>query len=165
MPSSSLPLWVRVLQALAVPVIASVGVWIASQQMYIARTKLRHDLYDRRYAVFQATRQFLDEASVRIIVSDDTFRSFALGTADAAFLFDDALAAYLTEMRGHAKKAQGISMAMENFPAGDKKAQASAAAGEQFIWLMQQIDGLADRFRPFLTLDRRSRSARRFPWW
>ena len=33
---------------------------------------------------------------------------FALGTADAAFLFDDRLAAYLKEMRGHAAAAQSI---------------------------------------------------------
>jgi hypothetical protein len=164
MPASSLPLWVQVLQALAVPVIAGVGAWVALQQMQIARTKLQHDLYDRRYAVFQAVRRFLDEASVRKIVSGETFRAFALGTADAAFLFDDSLAAYLKEMRERAAKAQSIFSVMEDMPAGDEKARASKAAGEQFIWLMQQIDGLADKFRPFLTLDRRSRSPRRFPW-
>lgn len=165
MPSSSLPLWVQVLQALAVPVIAGVGAWIALQQMQIARTKLQHDLYDRRYAVFQAVRRFLDEASVRRIVSPETFRAFALGTADAAFLFDDRLAAYLREMRERAAKAQSIFTVMENMPVGDEKARASAAAGEHVTWLMQQIDGLTERFRPFLTLDRRSRSARLFPWW
>jgi len=165
MSGSSLPFWVQVLQALAVPVIAAVGAWVAWQQMHIARTKLQHDLYDRRYAVFQAARRFLDEASMQKIVSAETFRSFVLGTADAAFLFDDRLAAYLKEMRDRAAKAQSIFMAMEDLPAGDEKARASAAAGEQFIWLMQQIDGLVDKFRPFLTLDRRSRSVQRFLWW
>ncbi len=56
MSGSSLPLWVQVLQALAVPVIAAVSAWVAWQQMHIARTKLQHDRYDRRYAVFQAVR-------------------------------------------------------------------------------------------------------------
>lgn len=72
--------------------------------VYRAR-KLQHDLYDRRYAVFQAVRRFLNEASVRKIVSDETVRSFVLGTSDATFLFDDKLAAYLTEIREHAAKA------------------------------------------------------------
>ncbi len=58
MNAALLPAWVQVLllvlQALAVPVIAAAGVWIARQQMHIARVKLQHDLYDRRYAVFQA---------------------------------------------------------------------------------------------------------------
>ena len=53
MSGCPLPLWVQVLQALLVPVIAAVGAWVALQQMYLARVKLQHDLYDRRYAVFQ----------------------------------------------------------------------------------------------------------------
>lgn len=158
MPGPSLPLWVQVLQALAVPVIAGVGAWVALQQMHIARTKLQHDLYDRRYAVFQAVRRFLDEASIQRIVSDETVRLFVLGTSDAEFLFDDKLAAYLKEMRGHAANAQSIFRTMQSMPAGDKKARASTAAGEHLIWLLQQIDGLTERFRPFLTLDRRSRA-------
>jgi hypothetical protein len=59
MGSSSLPLWVQLLQALAVPVIAGVGAWVALQQMYLARVKLQHDLFDRRYAVFQAVVSFM----------------------------------------------------------------------------------------------------------
>jgi len=55
-----LPLWVKALQALAVPVIAAVGASVAVQQMVIARVKLQHDLYDRRYAVFDAVRAFLN---------------------------------------------------------------------------------------------------------
>jgi len=81
-----MPLWVQVLQALAVPVIAAVGAWIALQQMYIARVKLQHDLYDRRYAVFEAVRRFLDEAVSQKIVSPETLHSFALRTGDALFL-------------------------------------------------------------------------------
>lgn len=163
MTSSSLPFWVQVLQALAVPVIAGVGAWVALQQMYIARTKLQNDLYDRRYAVFQAVRRFLDEATVQRLVSDETVRSFVLGTSDATFLFDDDLAAYLKEMREHATKAQSIFVAMESLPAGDRKARASMAAEEHVVRLLQQFDGLTERFRPFLTLDRRTRRPPRFP--
>lgn len=64
-----MPFWVQVLQALAVPVIAAVGAWVALQQMHIARVKLQHDLYERRYAVFEAVRRFLDEAVSHKIVS------------------------------------------------------------------------------------------------
>ena len=72
--------WVQTLQALAVPMIAAVGAWIAIQQMRIARIKLQHDLYDRRYAVFQAVRRFLDEAVANSLVSSDTLRTFVVGT-------------------------------------------------------------------------------------
>jgi hypothetical protein len=163
--SSSLPLWVEVLQALAVPVIAAVGAWIAAQQMYLARVKLQHDLYDRRYAVFDAVRRFLDEAVATKIVSAETLHSFALRTADAPFLFDDA--PYLKEMRERAAKAQSIYSVIEGVPGmpADQKARASQAAGEHLTWLVGQLDGLAEQFRPFLTLDKRSRAPLRLLWW
>ena len=138
-----LPLWVQVLQALAVPVIAAVGAWVAVQQIVIARVKLQHDLYDRRYAVFDAVRAFLNEAISSQIVSQETFRMFALKTADAEFLFDDGLAAYLREMREHASKAQAIYITMQQMEPGDQKAAASRAASEHAMWLTNQIDGLA----------------------
>lgn len=167
MGSSSLPVWVQVLQALAVPVIAAVGAWVALQQMYLARVKLQHDLFDRRYAVFQALRRFLDEAVSEKVVSSETFRAFALGTADAAFLFDDQLGGYLKEMRDHAAQAQSIYITMASVPGmpPDQKAAASKAAGEHFLWVVNEIDGLAEKFRPFLRLDKRSRSPLRFLWW
>ncbi len=114
------------LQALAVPVIAAVGAWVALQQMHIAHTKLQHDLYDRRYAVFRAVRRFLDEASTKKFVSDDTLRAFVLGTADAAFLFDNRLADDLMQMSERARSAQSICMTMEHLPDGEIKARASA---------------------------------------
>jgi hypothetical protein len=164
MPDCSLPLWVRVPQALAVPVIAAVGAWIALQQMSIARVKLQHDLYDRRYAVFDAVRRLLEEAISTKIVSSETFNSFALGTADAAFLFDDDLAAYLKEMRERAAKARSIHIAMEGMPVGDQRASAAKAAEEPSLWLIDQVRVFDEKFRPFLTLDRRSRSPLRFLW-
>jgi hypothetical protein len=153
-----LPLWVQALQALAVPVIAAVGAWVAVQQMVIARVKLQHDLYDRRYAVFDAVRAFLNEAISSQIVSQETFRMFALKTADAEFLFDDGLAAYLREMREHASKAQAIYITMQQMEPGDQAA-AFSAASEHTMWLINQIDGLAARFRPFLVLQKRKRRA------
>jgi hypothetical protein len=164
MSGCALPLWVQVLQALAVPVIAAVGAWVAAQQMYLARVKLQHDLYDRRYAVFEAVRRFLDEAMSNKIVSPETFRSFTLGTSDAEFLFDDRLAEYLREMHTHGAHALSIFFTMEHMPDGEDKTAASKKAGEHQSWLVSQIDGLSARFRPFLELDRRRRSPMRFPW-
>jgi hypothetical protein len=152
-----LPLWVQVLQALAVPVIAAVGAWVAIQQMGIARIKLQHDLYDRRYAVFDAVRIFLDEMIRSQIVSPETFRVFALKTADAEFLFDDGLASYLRDMRGHASKAQSLYITMQQMEPGAEKAAASRAASVHTMWLIDQIEGVTARFRPVLKLQKRTR--------
>jgi hypothetical protein len=148
----------HVLQALAVPVIAAVGTWIALQQMGFARVKLQHDLYDRRYAVFQAARDLLSEVIVHKFVSEETFRNFALRTGDAPFLLDDALVRYVTELRERASKHRAISIAMEALPPGPEKAAATKEASENFLWLVSQIDVLVEKFRPALMLGARTRS-------
>jgi hypothetical protein len=165
--SSSLPLCVQVLQALAVPVIAAVGTWVALQQVYLARVNLQHDLYDRRYAVFEAVRRFLDAAVSTRVVFPEILNPFVLRTGDAPFLLDDKLAAYLKQMQERARKAQGVYLTMEAAPdmPPNQKAAAAAAAGEHLSCLASQIDGLPEKFRPFLTLDKRSRSPLRFLWW
>jgi hypothetical protein len=68
--SSSPPFCVQVLQGLAVLVIAPMRTWVALQQMYLARVKLQHDLYDsgtrclKRCAAFWM-RPFQREWSLR----------------------------------------------------------------------------------------------------
>jgi len=165
MGTSPLPSWVQILQALAVPLIAAVGAWIAIQQMRIARIKLQHDLYDRRYAVFQAVRRFLDATVVSLVVSSDILRAFVIGAADAEFLFPDELAAYLGEMSRPARTAQSIYTTMQSLPEGSpERAKATLAANEQTRWLVEQIDGLTARFRDVLKLDKHSRARLGWLW-
>lgn len=161
----TLPMWVQICQALAVPVIAAVGTWIALQQMHLARVKLQHDLYDRRYAVFNSARMLLEEVVTNKLVSADTFNSFVIGTLDSPFLFDDKLATYLAELRKRAKLQRSITVViqgMEGVPGAERqKAAASSKEGEHLVWLVKQIDVLPEKFRPFLQLDQRSRTALR----
>ncbi len=100
----SLPQWVSYLQALAVPIIAAVGVWIAARQMLIADEKLQLDEFERQYvkrvAVFEATRKFLVSVFREKDFSEDQIQAYALHTAEAQFLFDDKLSQYLGELLG-----------------------------------------------------------------
>jgi hypothetical protein len=63
---------------------------------------------------------------------------------------EGTLVAYLNEMRTRAAKFQAIMISMEALPPGDEKVRASAAAGEQRLWLIDQIDGLPKRFESVL---------------
>src|SRR4051812_29661402 len=79
----------------------SVG-FIAWQQWQLAHSKLRLDLFDRRYKVFDATRIFL-----AVIGRDSRFEEshlfeFDAGTSDAEFLFGSDIVNYLAEIRKRA---------------------------------------------------------------
>ena len=69
------------LQALAVIAIPLVGAWLAWQQVQIARVKLQHDLFERRYNVFAAARRLLAQIDTHRRPSDEDLRAFMLGTS------------------------------------------------------------------------------------
>jgi hypothetical protein len=111
------------------------------------------DHYDRRYAIFEAVGRALNEALCDKMISPETFQSFSKAVTDSRFLLrDEGLIAYLNEIRSRAAKFQAVTISMEALPPGDQKARASAAAGEQRLWLIEQIDGLSKKFEPILRI-------------
>jgi hypothetical protein len=148
-----MPEWVQWLQALSVPMIAAVGAYLARQQVIIARTKLRHDLFDRRFKVFEAARTFLASVmrSGKMSVSD--FNDYTAGVIDAQFLLSKEVRAYLFEIRKRATAMQALNDTLEPLPPGAKKSELVDKAGAEFTWLSEQLDVLPDKFKPFLTLE------------
>lgn len=126
---------------------------IAKEQANIAVEKLRHDLYDRRYRVFDAARNLLCEIAVHRIASEDDLRSFVIGTGDAVFLFDDDVSGQLVEIRNRAQKLQSLHYLMRPMPVGPQRTDFANQEAEQFTWLVQQLEGLVDKFKPFLKLE------------
>jgi hypothetical protein len=157
----TLPLWLQYLQTLALLLIPAIGAWIAWQQVQIARVKLQHDLYDRRFAVFEAARKLLHEVISHGDVSDSSLNAYAIATADAIFLLDDPkVCEYLKEIKKRSTILHIIKFDMEPLPAGDEKAALSKKAGEHLRWLNEQPDALVKHFKPFLMLERHGGTAR-----
>ncbi|MCI0465618.1 MAG: hypothetical protein L0Y57_01200 [Beijerinckiaceae bacterium] len=123
---------------------------IAEEQAHIAREKLRHDLYDRRYRVFDAARTLLVQIARERISSDEALRAFVIGTGDAVFLFDDDMAAQLKQMYSHAQKLQILGQYLEPMPVGPQRTKLVNQSEEEFKWLDEQLGGLVDTFKPFL---------------
>lgn len=53
------PDWSSVVSSLLVPVIAVLGAVIAYRQWRVAQNKLKLDLFDRRFAIFDAARKLI----------------------------------------------------------------------------------------------------------
>ena len=158
-----MPLWLQGLQAFALISISAVGACLAWQQVQIARTKLQHDLYERRYRVFDAARKLSAEIVTKKAPSDGDLRAFVIGTSDAVFLFDDDIAGYLNEMRKRAYELQSIEKMLEVnpdstplIPVGEKRTRVVNASSDLFLWFSKNFDGLVDKFKPFLKLDKAS---------
>jgi hypothetical protein len=124
-----------------------------SSQVKLAVTTdtTQSDRYERRYAVFRAIDGALTEALTNAIITSETLNCFSEAITDARFLFEDReFLEYLEEVRANVAKFQSIMITMEAMPPGIHKAWASAAAGKIRPRLINQIDDLPERFRPFL---------------
>jgi hypothetical protein len=137
--------WIAGIAAVPVAIILAVVGWSRSGRQHNANQ------YERRYAILQAISAALNEALCNKLISDETYRSFSRAVTDARFVVGDArLVAYLNSVRDRAAKFQAITISMDALPPGAVKAGASAAAGKERLWLIDQIDGLPKRFEPVL---------------
>jgi hypothetical protein len=113
---------------------------IAGQQWRVARNKLRLDLYDRRYKVWDTTRTFLLKV-LNDTVTDPTMTELKLAIADAEFLFDDEVVQFLKRIL---KRAAGLwttrTLLKDTRRLGDEELSRLATAQENdLLWLGDQI--------------------------
>jgi len=161
---SPLPVFIQWLQALAVPVIAGVGVWIALQQMHMAKVKLQHDLFDRRFKIFDAARKFLLDIITHGRPTRENINEYVRGTADAIFLLNKETDEYLIELRKKALASTMIRVQYERLPVGPQRAALVEKEGKHFLWLNNQLEVLFDKFEPFLQLQKTSPMKRAINW-
>jgi hypothetical protein len=155
MTQSDLPIWTQYAQALGPPALAIVGAALAWQQVRISRVKLQHDLYERRFAIFDAARVFLSELLRSSTgISNEQIRSFFIRTSDSRFILNDEIYDYLSVIRRRAIRLQTINEALTNLPIGDKRAEIAKEDEEISEWLGDQFKVLINIFRPFLTLEK-----------
>lgn len=146
------------LQALIIPVISLIGAWIAVRQMLIADGKLQLDTferqYERRFAVYEATRKILGDVFRNI--SDDDIREYGLSMLSAEFIFDHELWVYLKDIHSQVSAYNYAKSKVEHLPSiGEaEKAEFQKLMKANLDWITQQGDertGFSSRFRPFLS--------------
>jgi hypothetical protein len=141
----------------------------------IAQRKLRLDLFDKRFAIFNAARTFLGRAIALGKVEGADEHAFMIGTLGALFLLNDDLGSYLEEMQRRVQnqsfllsefehvdatvfidktfRPAGVQSELEDAQADEKRNAAKAKYLAERNWLLQQSDVLVEKFKPFLKLD------------
>jgi len=127
---------------------------IAEQQANLANTRMRHDLYDRRFKIYEAARALVVAVFRRVNVTDDEFFAFVSGTADSVFLLDAAMVAYFEEMRINALRLQRMNRLINEPPPVPEPDQTNAPHEKADLgtWFVAQNEILIEKFKPFLAL-------------
>jgi hypothetical protein len=146
--------WARALgiPALAVAVsFLAVGVSFASYfsgrwQVRIAKEKLRHDLYDRRFAVYMAFHELLVAVTEKRDV-DAELRKANAARAHSPFLLDPQVGSYLERLHADVFRvnaestllAQDLSLVPENL-------ELASRLGNEKLALINRIPELVQKF-------------------
>jgi hypothetical protein len=75
---------------------------IAQLQADLATVRLQHDLFDRRYEIYEIVFMFIIEIIQRSDMSEEGMRKFVRGMTKAPFLFDQKMTDYFEDLRRQA---------------------------------------------------------------
>lgn len=142
------------------PLIAVVMTYIAYQQWRTNKSRLTHELYDRRLAVFKAVRAFYGEMGDAGTAKYGMVMRFYAATAEADFLFGDDIRKHIEDLY---KKGMNLASLHEKMypssgepglPVGPDRSKVADEHGELLLWFLQ--DAVAETrkmFRKYLRVD------------
>lgn len=125
--------------------------YVAWQQWNLSKAKLRLDLFDRRYKIYEATKTFLLQISSATTFSHLELVTFYAGTADAQFLFDSDVVDYLALIRKRAVGMTTHKKVYERLPEGEERSRHVEAEADDLVWLHEQLTAITKVFNPYLS--------------
>ncbi|WP_330485550.1 hypothetical protein [Tumidithrix elongata] len=138
------------MQILPTLLVGFAAAFIAWQQLQVAQNKLRLDLFDRRYKVYDATRKFLASIFSNATFTDSQLFEFYAGTSDAEFLFGSEVVDYLAQVKYRALNMLKYQKIYECMPAGEERSRHVDAAFIERSWLEEQLTAITKTFTPYL---------------
>jgi hypothetical protein len=140
-------------QAVGVLALACFGAFIAYKQVRIATAKLNLDLYEKRFAVFNAARNFHAEFTVEGKMTRDMLDHFIFGTSEAVFLFEGEVKAFLDHLRDETFSLRHLAVSLKSAADNDERRGEIADKMAQIeTELMGSYPKLVALFKPYLKL-------------
>ena len=90
--------WTQYLAALSTPTVAVFGSIIAYRQWRTAQNKLKLDLFEKRFAVYNSARSVLSTITTSGKITNEESYKFLSSTREAKWLLDDGIAEYFDKV-------------------------------------------------------------------
>ena len=124
--------------AISTVMIGAAGTFIAYQQWRTAEIRLRHDVYERKFKVYEAAKTLLVVFQFKAKITEDDYFAYLRGITDAEFIFDDPeVSRYLQTLREQATEL----IRTQTAGLADEHAKISQ-------WFIKQFDVLRSKFYP-----------------
>ena len=128
--------WIDISTALLTPVIAIAGVGLGILQWRINRARLQHELFDRRYEIFEATKEFLVAVITEAKMKHEDRIKFLKGTKGAFALYSKSIVEYLDKVH---KQSLALHLHAQK---GNNEAE-----HEILVWFGEQIEKVDEIFK------------------
>jgi hypothetical protein len=144
-----------IIQAFATIVIGGVATYIAYQQWRTNSRRVKLDLFDRRFRVFDATRNLLG-SWYTVGLNDEEYLKFLRETAEADFLFGSEVKEYRDEIYQRVQRwsfaNQELKRAMESAGPVEKRTKLAETVRTEIEWATREVNTLPDKFRKYLDM-------------
>ena len=143
---------IQTLSALLTPIIAVVTTYIAIQQYRANKLKLRLELFEKRYAIYQGAKEFILTAVRDANLSNDAFFALNAATQDAFFLFDDTVEKYIDTLREKGARLRFLNdrLADPSLAVGDERSALSTEDSDLCRWFGNQTVEAKRAFKEYL---------------
>lgn len=147
------PHWTAYLSALLAPTIAVLGAVIAYCQWRTAQNKLKLELFEKRFAVYDEARTLLSSILTNGKVREEAAHKFLAGTREAKWLLNTDVAEYLDKkIYNKAILLQALDSELDGLRVGPERSANVKAQSEIKKRMVEQYDVLDSKFSEFLYL-------------
>lgn len=166
------PHWTAYASALLTPLVAVIGLLIAYKQWRTARDKLKHELFDRRFSIFEASRDLCESLSINGKLMGSEYEKLSYKAIEAKWLINEEVSKYLESLCEKAIQLDVINYELEQFyekypmsrylsstldevSEDDRKKifTRHQMKKELINWFNSQHGDLNKKFSPFLTIN------------
>jgi hypothetical protein len=154
---------VEIVSALLVPTLAGFGAFIAYKQKTISEEKLKLDLYDRRFMVYDQTMKVLALIMKDAKCNLEDLLQFKRETAQAKFLFSEEVTTYLDAIYKKGLKLHRLNFKLHGdgspesvmyehgkLPVGMERSLAAEEVSEILGWVGEQFEVSLTVFNKYL---------------
>ena len=147
--------WIDVFQALLTPTIAVAAVLIGYLQWRINSLRLKHELFDRRYEIYQRVQEAFWKIKEEGSASLETVIVIRRTSVESQFVFGDDVLSYLDELIRRAMASKATAEKHERARNEKKNPPLSAKEIENYEWLLKQPPKFQKVVLPYMALDER----------
>lgn len=137
--------WVDYLQAFLTPTVAGVAALIAYLQWHTNALRLKHERFERRFGMFEATRKFLADLIKRGDLNEEARRDFLSATSGARFVFGEKIANHLDVIHSKACDLERVQIERRDCDEAD----VGRLANERRDIMQSLLDALSELEKTF----------------